>query len=68
MPSSLLIPAPSGFLDLGLFLKAFFKTTYSLAQALPQLREALRAEDKKRNRENDYKFLHTETKHKIISF
>jgi hypothetical protein len=66
--STLLIPRPAGFLDLRLFFHGLFKATDGLTQALPKLWEALCSEDKKRNREDDNKLLHTETEHKIVSF
>ena len=68
MPSRLLVPILSGFFDLGLFLKAFFKAADSLAQAFSQLREALRSEDEKTYGKDDDELLHTKTEHKIVSF
>jgi hypothetical protein len=61
----LLIPIPLGFLCLRFFSKTLFETADSLAKAFPHLREALRAKDEKRSREDDDKLLSAETKHKL---
>ena len=49
------------------FFHILFKAADGLTQALPQLREALRAKDEKRNREDDDNLLSTESKHKLFS-